>query len=99
MIIYEVTLDIEAAIADEYRSWLHEHVEHMLALPGFTGAQTFEVVDPAQPGRVVLCTHYRMHDAAALDAYLREHSARMRADGINRFGERFRSQRRVLHPL
>jgi hypothetical protein len=35
-------------------------------------------------------------DRAALDAYLREHAARMRQAGIDRFGDRFRATRRIL---
>ncbi len=97
MIVYEVNLDVESAIADEYRAWLAEHIAHMLALPGFSGAQTFEVIDPAlAPDRIVFCVQYHLRDQAALDAYLREHATRMRADGTSRFGERFRASRRVL---
>lgn len=100
MIIYEVNLDVEVAIAEEYRVWLVEHVTHMLDLPGFTGAQTFEVVDPVSaPDRMVFSVQYHMRDQAALDAYMREHATRMRADGATRFGERFRASRRVLRPL
>lgn len=42
--------------------------------------------------------HYVLRDAAALDAYLHEHAPRMRADGVARFGDRFRASRRVLRP-
>jgi hypothetical protein len=99
LIVYEVNLDVEAALAEGYRAWLADHVAHMIALPGFTGARTFEVTDPAPaPDRVVFCVQYELHDQAALDAYLRDHAARMRADGVARFGERFRASRRVLRP-
>jgi hypothetical protein len=40
-----------------------------------------------------------LRDRAALDDYLREHAPRMRAEGIARFGDRFRAERRVLVPL
>jgi hypothetical protein len=97
VIIYEVNLDVDAAIATEYRAWLAEHIAHMLDLPGFTGAQTYEVVDPAPASdRVIFSVHYQMRDQAALDAYMRDHATRMRADGIARFGERQRTSRRVL---
>ena len=99
MIVYEVNLDVEVAIAERYRVWLVEHVEHMLALPGFTGARMFEVTDPAPASdRIVFCVQYELCDQAALNTYLREHAARMRADGSARFGERFRASRRVLQP-
>ena len=97
VIVYEVNIDVDTAIADGYRAWLRGHVGAMLSLPGFTGAEVFEVVEsPADPARTRLCVHYRLRDAAALDAYLRDHAPRMRAEGIAHFGERFRATRRVL---
>ena len=96
-LVYEVNLEVEAAIAADYRDWLRGHVAEILALPGFLDARTFEVLDPAPTaGRIALCVQYRLTDAAALDAYLREHAPRLRADGVARFGERVRAQRRVL---
>lgn len=98
-VVYEVSLDIEAGIADGYRAWLRAHVGEMLALPGFVSARTFEVLEPATPGRVALCVHYGLRDNTALATYLREHAPRMREEGTRRFGARFRAQRRVLRPL
>ena len=39
---------------------------------------------------------YRLRDQASLDAYLRDHAPRMRAQGVEKFGEQFRAERRVL---
>lgn len=96
-LVYEVNLEVDAGIADAYRTWLREHVAEMLSLPGFTGAETFELRDPPPPpGRIAFCVQYRMTGDDALQAYLRDHAPRMRADGIARFGERFSASRRVL---
>ena len=96
-VVYEVNLDVDAAIAGEYRAWLGAHAGEIVALPGFTGARTFDVLDPPPaPGRVALCVQYALRDGAALEAYLRDHAPRLRADGIARFGDRFRATRRVL---
>lgn len=96
-VIYEVEIDLDAAIRTDYLAWLDAHVAEICALPGFSGATVFEVVDPVPvPGRVRLCTRYRLRDRAALDAYLRDHAPRLRADGIARFGGRFHATRRVL---
>jgi hypothetical protein len=99
-VLYEVTLTVERAITGDYLAWLHGHLREMLALPGFLDARLSEVGDPA-PGEdaVVFCCHYRLQDAAALDAYLRDHAPRMRADGQQRFGARFSAQRRVMTVL
>lgn len=97
-VVYEVNLDVDAAIAGAYRAWLDAHVAAMLALPGFVGARVLDVVDPPPaPGRAAWCVHYALRDDAALDAYLREHAPRMREEGLQRFGDRFRASRRVLH--
>jgi len=96
-VVYEVNLDVDAAIRDDYLAWLGPHMRELCALPGFVDARWFEVDEPAaEPGRMALCVHYTLRDAAALDAYLREHAPRLRADGEARFGGRFRASRRVL---
>ncbi|WP_149195239.1 DUF4286 family protein [Luteimonas suaedae] len=97
MVIYEVDIEIASGEAAAYRKWLAEHVRQMLALPGFIGAEVFEVADPSPAsGWIALCVQYRLRDRAALDGYLRDHAARMRADGVVRFGDRLRAHRRIL---
>ena len=99
-VLYEVTLRVQRAIADDYLVWLDRHVREMLALPGFLDARLSRQDEPAvAAGEVVFCCHYRLRDAAALDDYLREHAAAMRADGVARFGDRFAASRRVLSVL
>lgn len=99
-VIYEVTLHVRTARQVEYRAWLAAHIEEILALPGFTGAQVHELLEPVAPdGWPGLCVHYRLVDAEALAIYLQDHAPRLRADGLARFGEDFRAQRRVLRPL
>lgn len=96
-VVYEVNLDLDAAIQAEYRAWLDAHIAEICALPGFLGASLWEVVEPAPaPGRVALSVQYRLVDRAALDAYLELHAPRLRADGQARFGRRFNASRRVL---
>lgn len=99
-VVYEVGLDIEAAVADDFRAWLDDHIRQILALPGFVDARLSQVDDPvAAPGRVSLCVQYTLRDAAALQAYLGDHAPRMRAEGLARFGGRFNAQRRVTTTL
>ena len=96
-VTYEVNLAVDADVLVAYRAWLAEHVAEIVALPGFTGASTWDVVDPPPPAGVThLCVQYALRDAAALEAYLRDHAPRLRADGIARFGERVRATRRVM---
>ena len=98
-VIYEVNLSVQKEIAAEYRAWLGGQVQEMLTLPGFTGARILEIVEEAGSSETTFCTQYELVDQAALDDYLRVHAGRMRADGISRFGDRFRASRRVLRDL
>lgn len=99
-VVYEVDLDLEAAIAADYVAWLQAHVREILALPGFLEARVSQVEEPAaEPDRAWLCVHYVLRDAAALEAYLRDHAPRLRAEGQVRFGGRFQARRRILRVL
>lgn len=96
-IAYEVDIELDAGIEADYRAWLNDHVAEILALPGFTGACVQDVLEPAPaPGRSALCVRYVVRDHAALQHYLAEHAPRLRAEGVARFGGRFRATRRVL---
>lgn len=97
-IVYEVNIDLDAAIEAEYRAWLPGHVDEILALPGFIDARVFDVADPPPAaGRIAICMQYRLRDAAALQDYFEQHAPRLRGDGIARFGGKFNASRRVLH--
>lgn len=97
-VIYEVTLHARIDIADAYLQWLRGHVAEMLALPGFESAE-LDALAIESATESSWCVRYRMTDRAALDAYLRDHAPRMRNEGIARFGDAFRAERRVLAPL
>lgn len=96
-LLYEVDLLVDAALADEFARWLDAHVRAIRALPGFTGAAVLRLQEPAPAaGEIVFRSQYWLRDRAAFEAYLRDHAPAMRADGIARFGTRFRAERRVL---
>ena len=96
-VVYEVNIEVDGSVVDEYRQWLRTHIAEILAIDGFIGARQFEVIEPpATAGCVGLCVQYVLRDADALAAYLRDHAPRLRADGVTRFGERMRASRRVL---
>lgn len=100
MIVYEVNLEVDRAIFAAYRMWLDEHVRQMLDLPGFIGAEVFEICDAAtDTQRRSLCVQYRLADAAHLDRYLDIDAPRMRAEGATRFPGQFSATRRILQPL
>lgn len=95
MLIYEVNLHVDNAVAEEYATWLRAHIAEILHLDGFTGA-TWYALDP-EGGRQHWSIHYRLKDWKSLQAYLDKHAEAMRQDGLDRFGGRFSADRRVLY--
>jgi hypothetical protein len=94
-VIYEVNLEADADIAGPFDTWLRDHIADMLQFEGFRSAEILD--DPSAPaGRIRRIVQYRLRDQAALDDYLANHAPHMRAQGIARFGDRYRAERRVL---
>jgi hypothetical protein len=94
VIVYEVRIAVDAAIEGDYRRWLDGHVHEILSLPGFERAELLR--EDADGERPVFVVRYHLGSRGALEHYLREHAARLRAQGIERFGDRFSASRRVL---
>ncbi len=94
MILYEVRIAVDRDIASEYRGWLEAHIHEILALPGFEFAELLR--EEGAGDREIFVTHYWLRDRSALEGYLRDHAARLRADGLQRFDGRFSAERRVL---
>jgi hypothetical protein len=94
-ITYEVALEPDAGILADFEAWLEDHVDAMLALPGFTGATIHKAEDP-ETGAALRVVRYELKDRVALERYLAEHAPRMRAEAAERFGGRFRTTRRIV---
>ncbi len=98
MIIYEVNLQIAAQIADEFSQWLANHIDEMLEIDGFEGAEWWQV-ESEDEAHVYYSVHYQLIDRQKLTEYFAQHADRMRGDGLARFGESFSASRRVLLPV
>lgn len=100
MLIYEVNLDVEPAIAEDYRDWLERHIRDMLGIEGFVSAELFlrpPGDDPGtDPSRMGFTVHYRLENREALERYLDNDAPRMRSEGLRLFGGRFTATRRIL---
>jgi len=104
MLIYEVTLTVDADVAPRYSTWLREHVRTMLEFDGFEAAVWFDrhedgttvpdADEPADPRTWTL--QYQVRDRAALQTYFDEHAADMRREGVETFGDHVESSRRIF---
>ena len=95
MVIYEVNLSVDNDIAEEVAAWLPGHIREILALDGFTGASWYYREPDGDRQRWTV--HYRLDTYQHLQDYFDHHAARLRQDGLDRFGGRFEADRRVLY--
>eukprot|EP00933_Yihiella_yeosuensis_P074190 TRINITY_DN83024_c0_g1_i1.p1 TRINITY_DN83024_c0_g1~~TRINITY_DN83024_c0_g1_i1.p1 ORF type:complete len:237 (-),score=49.16 TRINITY_DN83024_c0_g1_i1:142-852(-) len=98
-VIYEVNLTIDADTAKDFGAWLGPHIDEILALPGFIGADWLrrEEDGEAEKGKTLWTIQYHLTSRAHLQDYFDNHAARLRGDGLKRFEGRFTAARRILH--
>lgn len=96
MVIYEVNLSINKAIFAEYYSWLLDHIKKMLKFEGFLKAEVGIVEHQGEDEVQRIRISYSINSHANLKKYLTTHAGVMRADAIEKFGDQFSSNRRII---
>ncbi len=109
MLIYEVNLEVDYEIIEEFKNWLPGHVAEMLQIPGFLGAEiSTDITNSFADGGASnsslkrlnavknIIVHYKVESKAALEEYFLSKAGQMRAPAVRQFGAKFRAQRRVL---
>lgn len=97
-VIYEVTLEIDPAIAVAYDTWLEGHMRRVLEQEGFESGHVYKSDDAVADGWQRRIVQYRVRSAADLARYLDGPAGVLRAEGSERWGDRFRASRRTLSP-
>lgn len=99
MIIYNVTVNVDQSINDEWLTWIKEHIPQVLATGKFKEAKLTKVLVEEELGGTTYSIQYRAHSREALDAYYAEDADRLRADGRKRFADKslaFRTELEVI---
>ena len=98
MIIYNVTINIDDAVHDEWLAWIREHIPQVLATGKFAEAKLTKVLVKEEMGGTTYSVQYKAHSREAL-AYYAEDAERLRGDGANRFADKmlaFRTELEVI---
>ena len=96
MIIYNVTINIDESIHDEWLSWIKEHIPQVLATGKFKEAKLTKVLVEEDLGGVTYSVQYRAISREALDAYYKEDADRLRQDGLSKFADKMLAFRTEL---
>ena len=95
MIKYEVNLEIDQNIYEEFREWLRNHIQEILNLDGFMNAELYEENDPKNIKRK-LTVSYGLDNLKSLQDYFEQNAVLMRNKTTNKFGDKVKSTRRIL---
>jgi len=78
--IYNVTINIDASVHDDWLKWMQtEHIPAMLATKKFTAAKLTRVLVEEQMGGLTYSVQYTTKDKATLQKYYDEDAARLRS--------------------
>lgn len=96
MIIYEVNLEIQSEILAEYLVWLKKHIAEILQIEGFVKATIYKVERNDLENSYAFSVQYYLASREFLESYFANHSQRLRQEGIDKFGDKFKASRRIL---
>ena len=94
--VYEVTHTFDREIVAEFDTWLGQHIEEMLTIPGISRAGSF-TTDDHEDGRPRRVSQYFFDSDLDLENYLAGPAEVMRQSASDLFAGRFHVSRRVLH--
>ena len=99
MYIYNVTLNIDESIHQEWLEWIKEHIPQVLGTGHFSDAKLTRVLVEEEMGGVTYSVQYRAKTREDLDNYYKNHANRLRQDGLKRFADKvlaFRTELQVI---
>jgi hypothetical protein len=90
MIVYNVTVKVEAGIAPQWLQWLHsEHAPHMLATGCFYKFQVLQLLEVDDAEGLTYAIQYYAHTTADYETYLAQHATPLQQQAQARWGNRF----------
>lgn len=90
MIIYNVTVNVEEAVQDDWLQWMREeHIPDMIATGKFTGARMVKVLVEEEMGGITYSVQYYTRNKATLEQYYREDAEKLRNEALKKFPNKF----------
>jgi Domain of unknown function (DUF4286) len=97
MIIYNVTIKVNKAIADQWLTWLkEEHITDIIETGCFTHATILHLLEMDDAEGITYAVQYHASSKDLYDRYIDNFSAKMRKKGIDKWGNQFIAFRSVM---
>jgi Domain of unknown function (DUF4286) len=100
MIIYNVTINIDESVHQQWLTWLkNKHINQVLATGLFSKAKLVKVLVEEEMGGTTYSIQYYTNSMTKLQDYYKNHAPRLRQEGLQLFGDKmlaFRTELEVL---
>jgi hypothetical protein len=96
MYIYNVTINIDASIQDEWLKWMKEtHIPEVMKTGCFTESRMVKVLHVNDEGHTY-SVQYSFKEMKDIERYQSEFAKKLQADGKERFADKFVAFRTLL---
>jgi hypothetical protein len=103
MIIYNVTIKVEAAIANEWLQWMQEiHIPEVMQTGCFTDYKILRLLEVDETEGPTYAIQYNAESKAIYNQYILKFAPALRDKTYQKWGDRFiafRSVMQVVHPM
>lgn len=100
MIIYNVTINIDDSVHDQWLVWMkNKHIDDVLATGLFISAKMVKVLVDEDMGGTTYSVQYLTDSRDKLNDYYKNHATRLRNEGFKLFADKmlaFRTELEVL---
>ena len=96
MIIYNVTVNIDPSIQEEWLIWINSHINEVLKTGKFSKAIFTKIITNESIGEISYSIQYYAKSKSDLEDYIKQYSDLFKSDGINRFGDKMLAFRTKL---
>ncbi|MCD8417092.1 DUF4286 family protein [Tenacibaculum finnmarkense genomovar finnmarkense] len=100
MYIYNVTINIDQSVHQEWLVWIENHIPEVLNTGHFLSAKLTAVLVEEEMGGATYSVQYTAKTRENLDAYYNNHADELRAASFKKFGDKmlaFRTELQVIN--
>ncbi len=96
MYIYNVTINVDDSIHDEFLTWIKAHIPDVLATGKFISARLVQVIVEEEMDGTTYAVQYTAKTKEDLEAYYKEDADKMREEGLKKFADKMLAFRTEL---
>ncbi len=99
MIIYNVTVNIDESIHEEWLEWIKHHIPQVLATGKFVDARLTKVLVEEEMGGLTYAVQYRAKSKQDLEDYYQHHADALKKEGLQKFADKmlaFRTELEII---